>query len=407
MLTGIVFQAKTQSTELPQIKVKGNQFVVGQDSPFILRGLNASDPERLLKIEHWNKAYFEEMKKWGANVVRIPINQTYWTTNLANYQATIDRQVGFAKKWGLDVILDLHWHDDVVQQQNMAQPDAIAFWSAFATRYLGDDRVLFELYNEPHDISAEEWRNGSNTWAGMQQLLDAVRATGAQHIAIIGGLRFGFDLSRPCCSSRASASRSGILLMPRLSARASWRIGVSGGICVARIRSRTISKAWSDNVRETILMMSGCPQVGGSRCCVKIARSTTLLTWPVTGSAHSTKRRVMVDPCGRQIDHQHAGARVALERFGMFQRTRAKTGGESVARMIEQGHRVRKSIDAKHAGNRPEDLFLGEHTVGVDMIKQGGWVEAIIRIRLRAEHRQKAGFANSRNLFRDAPLLPW
>ena len=44
--------------------MKGNQFVVGQDSPFRLRGLNASDTERLLKIEHWNKAYFEEIKRW-------------------------------------------------------------------------------------------------------------------------------------------------------------------------------------------------------------------------------------------------------------------------------------------------------------------------------------------------------
>ena len=54
--------------------MRGNQFVVGQDSPFILRGLNASDTERLLKIEHWNKAYFEEMKRWGANVLRLPIH---------------------------------------------------------------------------------------------------------------------------------------------------------------------------------------------------------------------------------------------------------------------------------------------------------------------------------------------
>src|SRR5581483_11560151 len=66
--------------------------------------------------------------------------------------------------------------------------------------YRDDGRVLFELYNEPHNVSWEIWRSGGDTgdgWqaVGMQALYDAVRATGAHNLVVIGGLDWGYDLS--------------------------------------------------------------------------------------------------------------------------------------------------------------------------------------------------------------------
>ena len=60
--------------------------------------------------------------------------------------------------------------------------------------------MLFELYNEPFNVSWDIWRSGGATtggWqaAGMQQLYDAVRASGAKNLVIIGGLDFAYDLS--------------------------------------------------------------------------------------------------------------------------------------------------------------------------------------------------------------------
>ena len=59
---------------------------------------------------------------------------------------------------------------------------------------------MFELYNEPHDVSWSVWRSGGTASSGfqavgMQQLYDAVRATGAQNLVIIGGLDWAYDLS--------------------------------------------------------------------------------------------------------------------------------------------------------------------------------------------------------------------
>ncbi len=81
----------------------------------------------------------------------------------------------------------------------MADLNSITFWQQVAARYANRPSVLFELYNEPHDIPWSIWQNGGNTGsfvaAGMQQLYDAVRGTGAQNIVLIGGLDFAYDLS--------------------------------------------------------------------------------------------------------------------------------------------------------------------------------------------------------------------
>ena len=95
------------------------------------------------------------------------------------------------------------------------------FWKDAAARYKDHPAVLFDLFNEPHGTTWEVWRDGgfvaekkkagdedAFTTAeekakaakgfqaiGMQALLDAVRATGAQNIVLVGGLDCAYDLS--------------------------------------------------------------------------------------------------------------------------------------------------------------------------------------------------------------------
>jgi endoglucanase len=154
---------------------------------------------------------FQLMASWNANVVRIALNQDFWIAESPrfdpNYATLIDSAVGWAETAGMDVILDLHWSDAGVLgscasgcQQMMPDVNSIAFWSEVATRFRDDGRVMFELYNEPHDVSWTTWKSGGTLSAGyqavgMQQLYDTVRATGAQNLVIIGGLDWGYDLS--------------------------------------------------------------------------------------------------------------------------------------------------------------------------------------------------------------------
>jgi hypothetical protein len=158
-------------------------------------------------------ADFRRMASWNANVVRIGLNQDFWLAasplHDPNYALLVDDAVKWAESAGMDVILDLHWSDRGVLggcapadmcQQRMPDANSVTFWSEVASRYKGDGRILFELYNEPHDVGWDVWRSGGDTgegWqaVGMQSLYDVVRATGAHNLVVIGGLDWGYDLS--------------------------------------------------------------------------------------------------------------------------------------------------------------------------------------------------------------------
>ena len=165
---------------------------------------------------------FAAMAAWHVNVVRIALNQDFWLAGAALYDPAyagrVDQAVKDAEASGLDVIVDLHWSDrgdltaSVVgqgqgkaghaDQQQMADANSKQFWSEVASKYQNDGHVLFELYNEPHDIPWQVWLHGGTVGGvasyqavGMQDLYDAVRATGANNVVIAGGIGWAFNLS--------------------------------------------------------------------------------------------------------------------------------------------------------------------------------------------------------------------
>jgi len=177
--------------------------------PHLFHGVDRPSLEWASTGDMLSQDDYRVMASWKANVVRIALNQDFWLSDSpafdAGYAALVDQQVQWAEGAGLDVILDLHWSDrgDYAQmpgQQRMADAHSVTFWTQLASRYKGDPRVLFELYNEPHDVSWDVWLNGGPsgdgfTVTGMQALYDAVRAAGASNLVVIGGLQYAFDLS--------------------------------------------------------------------------------------------------------------------------------------------------------------------------------------------------------------------
>ena len=153
------------------------------------------------------------MTAWKIDAVRIPLNEDCWLGINgvkaqyagANYRSAIVSYVAMLNAAKLTVILDLHWNAPgtrkALGQQEM--PDAThapAFWRSVATTFRRNRNVVFELYNEPHGISWQCWRDGCvlpEGWrtAGMQTLVDAVRSTGATQPIIATGLNSGNDLS--------------------------------------------------------------------------------------------------------------------------------------------------------------------------------------------------------------------
>jgi hypothetical protein len=201
------------------VHVTANHFVDADGHTLVLNGVNRSGSEYACQ-QGWgifdgpvDNASIDAMVTWKINAVRVPLNEDCWlgingvksTYGGTAYRNAIKAFVGRLHAHGLYVILDLHvaapgttLSTDIIK---MADADhAPAFWRSVATAYKADPGVIFDLYNEPHDITWDCWRNGCSVdgyqATGMRQLLAAVRGTGAKNPVIIGGVRWSGDPSQ-------------------------------------------------------------------------------------------------------------------------------------------------------------------------------------------------------------------
>jgi endoglucanase len=206
--------AKSPATVAPGgYYVNGNTVCTSDGRAHLFHGVDRPSLEWNPAGENLSRGDFALMGSWNANVVRIALNQDFWLPGSslydASYSFTVDTAIAWAEMAGMDVILDLHWSDQGVLgscqpaagcQQLMPDANSQTFWSEVAARYMNDGRVIFELYNEPHDVSWSVWNAGGDTGAGwqavgMQTLYNTVRATGANNLVLIGGLNWAYDLS--------------------------------------------------------------------------------------------------------------------------------------------------------------------------------------------------------------------
>ena len=209
------------------LHVQGTALVDSAGRPVRLRGVNRSGAEYAC-AQGWgifdgpvDSAAVPAIASWHANAVRVPLNETCWlgingvdpAYAGATYQQAIHDFVGRLNRAGLYVILDLHWSAagtaKALGQAPMPDRDhSPEFWREVGAAYRGNDRVLFDLFNEPYpDNNADTpeawrcWRDGgtcrgmSYQAAGMQELVDAVRSSGASNVILLGGVEYASGLS--------------------------------------------------------------------------------------------------------------------------------------------------------------------------------------------------------------------
>lgn len=176
--------------------VSGTDILTASGTPILFHGVNRPSFEWSAtgQGELRGEGVYQAIASWGANIVRIPLNQEFWTNDSSGYRGTIQQEVQFAKNNGMAVMLDLHWTSTASEQEEMARPSAVAFWQSVADTFKNDGQVIFDLYNEPHTIDFRVWRDGNAEWAGMQTLYDAVRGQQAHNLVVVSGLQYGYDL---------------------------------------------------------------------------------------------------------------------------------------------------------------------------------------------------------------------
>ena len=195
------------------LHVSGNRLLNAKGKEVWLQGVAVPSLGWSSKGEHARESIAVAIGDWNANCIRLSVHTKYWLgapglPDPADYKALVDELVDFAEKHGCYTVLDLHEYKAVTERH-------AEFWKDAAARYANRPGVLFDLLNEPHGISWEEWKNGGalsnakregvadendeakdvKSSIGMQALIGIVRATGAKNIVVCGGLDWAYDLS--------------------------------------------------------------------------------------------------------------------------------------------------------------------------------------------------------------------
>jgi nucleoid-associated protein YgaU len=213
---------KPQRDKWPQeLHVKGKEVLTKDGKPVWLQGVNVVSLEWSVTGEQVMKASLVATEQWGANIIRLPVAQKWWfgtgagqKDGGASYRQVVDDVITLVANRGKYVLLDLH-------QFGAPRQEHADFWKDAAAKYKDHPAVIFDLFNEPHGMTWEVWRNGGEVAEkkkageedafvsaedkakiaaarhsiGMQKLLDTVRETGAKNVVLVGGLDYAYDLS--------------------------------------------------------------------------------------------------------------------------------------------------------------------------------------------------------------------
>lgn len=210
------------------VKVQGNKLVNLDNVTVQLRGVNFSG-QQYACAEGWGlfdapaiDASITALKSWKVTAVRVPLNESCWLGNTnvkaqyrgVNYQNAIVGWVNKLTSAGIYVIVDDHHSRNgtakATGQQAAANRDNTPrYWQSVATAFKSNPAVLFDLYNEPYPDRNRDtvaaWkcvRDGGTcpgvnfVAAGHQELLNAVRSTGATNVVLVSGPEYAGNLTR-------------------------------------------------------------------------------------------------------------------------------------------------------------------------------------------------------------------
>jgi len=157
------------------LHTRGKKVLDAGGKPVWLYGVNIASLEWSTDGEHIEESVNRAINDWKVNLIRLPLAQDQWFGKRTNqmdggaaYRALVDKLVDTCAAGRVYIDLDLHWSDcgiwvnegGTLGQHSMPDKNSVAFWQDMATRYKNQPIVIFDLYNEPRDVSFAIWRDG-------------------------------------------------------------------------------------------------------------------------------------------------------------------------------------------------------------------------------------------------------
>lgn len=220
---------------------RGEELVDGGGRPLLLRGINLGNwfevegymfhfdggPQSPREIEdltkellgpekaeafwrEWRARYITEadidqIAKMGFNSVRVPLHWKFFASDDAEGFKFVDQFVGWAKKDGIYVILDLHcapggqtgtniddsWGYPWLYSSQEAQAETVALWRRIAAHYKNEATVLgYDLLNEPipHYPSLHVFNR--ELVPVYEKIVAGIRKVDRNHVVILGGAQW-------------------------------------------------------------------------------------------------------------------------------------------------------------------------------------------------------------------------
>ncbi|OTB08545.1 glycoside hydrolase family 5 protein [Hypoxylon sp. CI-4A] len=119
----------------------------------------------------------------GVNILRLPISWQFLVNNqlgkpldsknLAQYDQLMENCLATGAHCMIDIHNFARWNGGIIGQGGPTDDEFVSLWSQLASKYADNDKVVFELMNEPHDLDVGIWANTC------QKVVTAIRKAGA------------------------------------------------------------------------------------------------------------------------------------------------------------------------------------------------------------------------------------
>ncbi len=173
------------------IKALNGKIVDQNGTPFVLKGMSTHG---IVWFPQYTKYHSIQMtKNNGANVFRVAMyteeygGYTTGENEKQNSKSIMYSAVDNAIRLDMYAIIDWHILSDQNPQKHKAE--AIQFFDEVSKKYSGNPAVIYEICNEPHDVS---WKNDIKPYA--EKVIPVIRKNDPDALIIVGSNTWSQDV---------------------------------------------------------------------------------------------------------------------------------------------------------------------------------------------------------------------